>query len=65
MKKHITEGDIIEMRNGKAYLVLEGNSFTGNDGTLLVVEIDEDNKPISTEQTLELSISTQIRDIIR
>lgn len=57
--------DILEMRNKKAYLVLEGESATGTEGTLQLVEIDENNEQIGEPFWYELTFSSPIMDVIR
>ncbi|MEK3866365.1 hypothetical protein MHH60_23090 [Paenibacillus sp. FSL H7-0716] len=61
----ITTGDILEMKNGKAFEVLEGYSDLLIKGELLVIEIDEDNIRIGEPFVLKINASTPIIDIIR
>lgn len=61
----IRQGDILEMRNGKAFEVLSGESNSLVKGKLSVIEIDLDNNRIGKPLDLELTASTPIIDIIR
>lgn len=61
----IKAGDILELSNGTALEVLEGESLDGISGNLIVVEIDEDNKHISEPFQYYLTIASPIIDVIR
>ena len=61
----VKEGDILEMRNGRAFQVIEGYSSTGFKGDVTIVEVDEDNNHIGKPFRYELSASSPIIDIIR
>ncbi|SMG58277.1 hypothetical protein [Paenibacillus aquistagni] len=58
-------GDILIMKNGRAYEVIMGQSDNLVEGDLVVVEVDEDNRRISENQQLKIVASTPIIDIIR
>lgn len=58
-------GDILEMKNGKAYEVLEGESQNGIDGELTLIEVDENNYRIGEPFGYKLKVNSQIIDIIR
>lgn len=61
----IKQGDILELSTGLALEVLEGESFDGVSGKLIVVEVDDENERIGEPYTFELSVRTPIIDIIR
>lgn len=61
----IRQGDILEIRGGKAYEVLCGSSYSLVKGRLVVIEVDGDNKRIGEPFDLEIKASTPIIDIIR
>ncbi|OAB34140.1 hypothetical protein [Paenibacillus glacialis] len=61
----IRQGDILELKGGRAYKVLLGHTDSLIEGNLLVVELDEDNNKIGEPFDFEINASTPIIDIIR
>ncbi|RPE10554.1 hypothetical protein EG487_02460 [Paenibacillus polymyxa] len=61
----IRQGDILELKGGKAYEVLSGSTNSLVEGQLVVIEVDGDNSRIGEPFDFEITASTPIVDIIR
>ncbi|MCR8986069.1 hypothetical protein NW801_13655 [Brevibacillus laterosporus] len=61
----IKQGDYLEMMGGRAFEVLDGESWDGISGELTLVEVDENNNHIGKAFDYEITISSPIRDVIR
>jgi hypothetical protein len=61
----IKQGDILEMRDGRAYEVLSGYTDSLVKGDLLIIEVDLDNNRIGQLIDFKIDASTPIMDIIR
>jgi hypothetical protein len=61
----IQQGDIIEMKGGTGYEVIEGETDSLVHGELTLIRIDDDNNRIGEPFEYQVTASSPIMDILR